>query len=396
MELEERKNVLGPKVQFEQGDIACAYGAVLAGCTFFGGYPITPATEIAEAMSRLMPKIGGVYIQMEDEIGSISAVIGASWTGAKAMTATSGPGFSLMMENIGYACMTETPCVIVNVQRSGPSTGQPTMAAQGDMLQARWGTHGDHAVIAFSPNSVQEIMDLTVHSFNMAEKYRTPVMLMTDADVGHMREKIVIPDEVEIVNRTPATIEKGEYVPFRTGYTHKGSLIPEFAPFGSGYRTYVTGLTHDERGFPVTDNVKVHTRLISRIVEKIGKDREKITMYEEKYMDDCDIAVVSYGITSRSALTAVEMAREEGIKAGYFRMISVWPFPVKQIKEVGERVKRIYVPEMNLGQMVHPIREYSCRETVSLPKIGGEVHQPREIVSALKEIGTIYVKSNIS
>jgi 2-oxoglutarate ferredoxin oxidoreductase subunit alpha len=383
MNLEKIKKVLGPKVQFEQGDIACTYGALLAGCTFFGGYPITPATETAEAMSQLMPKVGGVYIQMEDEIASISAVIGASWAGVKSMTATSGPGFSLMMENIGYACMTETPCVVVNVQRSGPSTGQPTMAAQGDMLQARWGTHGDHEIIAFSPSSVQEVMDLTIHSFNMAEKYRTPVMLMMDADVGHMREKIVIPDEVKIEDRVPATIEKGEYVPFRTGYTHKGSLVPEFAPFGSGYKTYVTGLTHDERGLPVTDNAEVHTRIVTRMMEKITRDREKITMFEEKYMDDADVAVVAYGITARSALTAVEMARKEGIKAGYLRMISVWPFPIKEIERIGQTVKKIYVPEMNLGQMVHPIREYSCAECVPVSKIGGEVHQPKEILEAM-------------
>lgn len=384
MELEEIKKVLGPRVQFEQGDITAAYGALLAGCTFFAGYPITPATETAEAMSQLLPKVGGVYIQMEDEIGSISAVIGASWAGARAMTATSGPGFSLMMENIGYAAMTETPCVIVNVQRSGPSTGQPTMGAQGDMLQAKWGSHGDYEIIAFSPNSVQEVLDLTIHCFNMAEKYRVPVMLMTDGDVGHMREKIVIPDEVEIVNRVPATIEKGEYVPFRTGYTHKGSLVPEFAPFGSGYRTYVTGLTHDERGLPVTDDAEVHTRMIKRIVEKVTGDTEKITLYEEKYTDDCDSAVVSYGITSRSALTAVEMARAKGIKVGYFRMISAWPFPIRQMEELGQKVKRIYVPEMNLGQMVHPIREYSCAECIPIPKIGGEVHLPAEILHFLK------------
>ncbi len=384
MELEEIKKILGPKVQFEQGDITCAYGALLAGCTFFAGYPITPATETAETMSQLMPKAGGVYIQMEDEIASLSAVIGASWGGAKSMTATSGPGFSLMMENVGYACMTETPCVIVNVQRSGPSTGQPTMGAQGDMLQARWGTHGDHEVIAFCPNSVQETLDLTIHSFNMAEKYRVPVMLMMDADVGHMREKIVIPDEVEIVNRVPVTIREDLYMPFRTGYTRKGSLVPEFAPFGSGYGTYVTGLTHDERGLPSTDNPEVHTHLITRIVEKVVRDREKLALYEEKYTEDCDIAVVSYGITSRSALTAVEMAQKQGIKVGYFRLITAWPFPIRQIKELGETVKRIYVPEMNLGQMVHPIREYSCVECIPVPKIGGEVHKPTEILHVLK------------
>lgn len=384
MELEEIKKVLGPKTQFEQGDITCAYGALLAGCTFFGGYPITPATETAEIMSELLPRIGGVYVQMEDEIASISSMIGASWAGAKVMTATSGPGFSLMMENLGYACMTETPCVIVNVQRSGPSTGQPTMAAQGDMMQARWGTHGDHEIIAFSPNSVQETLDLTIHCFNMAEKYRVPVMLMLDADVGHMRERIVIPDEVEIIDRTPVTIKEEKYHPFRTGFTHKGSLVPEFAPFGSGYRTYVTGLTHDEQGFPVTDNAEVHAHMVQRIVDKITQSTEDITMYEAKYLDDCDSVVISYGITSRSALTAVEMARKKGIKVGYFRMISAWPFPEKEIKELGETIKTIYVPEMNLGQMVHPIREYSCAETIPIPKIGGEVHKPTEILHYLK------------
>ncbi len=384
MKLEEIKNVLGPRIQFEQGDIACAYGALLAGCTFFAGYPITPATEIAEVLSRLLPKVGGVFIQMEDEIASLSAVIGAAWTGAKAMTATSGPGFSLMMESIGYACMTETPCVIVNVQRSGPSTGQPTMGAQGDMLQARWGTHGDHALIAFSPNAVQEVLELTIHCFNMAEKYRVPVMLMTDAEVGHLRERIVIPDKVKIINRTPVTIGKEEYMPFRTGFTHKGRMVPEFAPFGSGYPTDVTGLTHNEQGLPVTDDAELHTRLVTRLVEKITKDREVLTLCEKQYTDDCDIAVVSYGITSRSALTAVEMAREKGIKAGYFRMISVWPFPIQEMKKLGETVKKIYVPEMNLGQMVHPVREYSCAECILIPKIGGEVHQPAEILRALK------------
>jgi 2-oxoglutarate ferredoxin oxidoreductase subunit alpha len=383
VELEEIKKVLGPRVQFEQGDITCAYGALLAGCTFFGGYPITPATETAEIMSRLLPRVGGVYVQMEDEIASISSMIGASWAGAKVMTATSGPGFSLMMENLGYASMTETPCVIVNVQRSGPSTGQPTMAAQGDMMQARWGTHGDHEIIAYSPNSVQETLDLTIHSFNMAEKYRVPVMLMLDADVGHMRERIVIPDEVETIDRTPVTIEKEEYHPFRAGYTHKDSLVPEFAPFGSGYRTYVTGLTHDERGFPVTDNAEVHSRMVRRMVDKIKHAVDDITLYETKYLDDCDSVVISYGITSRSAFTAVEMAREKGIKVGYFRMISAWPFPEKEIKKLGETVKRIYVPEMNLGQLVHPIREYSCVETVPISKIGGEVHKPKEILQQL-------------
>jgi 2-oxoglutarate ferredoxin oxidoreductase subunit alpha len=317
---------------------------------------------------------------MEDEIASISSMIGASWAGAKVMTATSGPGFSLMMENLGYASMTETPCVIVNVQRSGPSTGQPTMAAQGDMMQARWGTHGDHEIIAYSPNSVQETLDLTIHCFNMAEKYRVPVMLMLDADVGHMRERIVIPDDVETIDRTPVTIGKEEYHPFRAGFTHRGSLVPEFAPFGSGYRTYVTGLTHDERGFPVTDNAEVHSRMVRRKVEKIIHAVDDITMYEAKYLDDCDSVVISYGITSRSALTAVEMARKKGIKIGYFRMISAWPFPEEEIKNLGETVKRIYVPEMNLGQMVHPIREYSCVETIPISKIGGEVHQPKEIL----------------
>ncbi|MCP4659199.1 MAG: 2-oxoacid:acceptor oxidoreductase subunit alpha, partial [bacterium] len=286
-------NVLGSREKFTQGDVACAYGAIFGGCNFFAGYPITPATEVAEAMAQLLPRIGGAVIQMEDEIASMAAVIGASWTGGRAMTATSGPGFSLMQENIGYACMTEAPCVVVNVQRSGPSTGQPTEPAQGDMLQARWGTHGDHEVIVLAPASVQECVDLTRLAFNLAEEYRTPVMVMTDGEVGHMREKIVLPaeDEVELVTRSRPSVPPGEHVPFLAA---RGK-IPEMASFGSGYHTYVTGLTHNERGLPSTDNAEVHTRLVRRLCEKISDNVDKLTLVECDAEEGARVGIVSYG-----------------------------------------------------------------------------------------------------
>jgi 2-oxoglutarate ferredoxin oxidoreductase subunit alpha len=369
-------DVLGKKTQFILGDDATAYGAVLAGCRFFAGYPITPATEAAEIMSRLMPKLGGVYIQMEDEIGSIGAVIGASWTGEKAMTATSGPGFSLMQENIGYACMTETPCVVVNVQRGGPSTGQPTHSAQGDVMQVRWGTHGDHEIIALAPSSVQETMNLTIESFNLAEKFRNPVFLMLDEIVGHMREKVVIPDSIEIVNRKKPSTPREEYIPF-------AGEVPEFASFGTGYATYVTGLTHREDGLPSTDDPEDHSNLVTRLCRKIANNRKGITWVEQKFMEDAEIVVLSYGSTARSAFTAVEQARKEGIKAGYLRLITLWPFPREILASLD--CKEIVVAEQNLGQMEHPVREFSSCKVTLCQKIGGEMHRPEEILSFVKK-----------
>ena len=376
---------IGNKQLFAQGDEAYAYGALLAGCRFFGGYPITPATESAEVMSQLLPKIGGTYIQMEDEIASMGAIIGASLTGVKSMTVTSGPGFSLMQENIGYACMTETPCVIVDVQRSGPSTGQPTEPSQGDMMQARWGSHGDYEIIALSPNSVQESLNLTIECFNLSEKYRNPVLLMTDGEVGHMREGITIPDydEYEIYEREKPQKSRSDYIPF---LPDQGN-VPCIADFGHGYHTYITGLTHKPDGLPSTDDAEIHTQLVTRICKKISDDADELIKVEELYLEDAETVIISYGITSRSALDAVKMMRSQGKKVGYLRLITIWPFPDKLVRKVGESVKKILVPEMNLGQLYHSVREsvgYNA-EVFKLPKIGGVVHSPQDIIEALKE-----------
>ena len=374
------------QVDFIQGDEAIARAAILAGCRFFAGYPITPASEIFEAMSLYMPLVDGVSIQMEDEIASIAAVIGASWAGAKAMTATSGPGFSLMMENLGYAVMTETPLVLVNVQRSGPSTGQPTLAAQGDVMQAIWGTHGDHSLIVLSPATVQEAFDLTIRAFNLAERYRTPVILLTDAEVGHMRERVNIPnpDEIEIISRKLPRDEEETKHPF--GDIH-GDLIPPMPIFGKGYRTYVTGLTHDERGRPRTVDPEVHENLIKRIVNKIEKNKRDIIDYETFELEDAEIAIISYGIVARSAMRAVKILREEGIKAGLLKLNVLWPFDFELIERIAEKVGKIYVAEMNLGQVYHLVKEgANGKAGVELiSKIGGEVHTPNDIVERVRK-----------
>ncbi len=382
------REVLGKKVQFILGDMACVYGGLLAGCSFFGGYPITPASEVAEGMARRLPRVGGTYIQMEDEIGSIAAVIGAAWGGAKSMTATSGPGFSLMMENYGFAVMTETPCVIVNVQRTGPSTGQPTLGAQGDMMQVRWGTHGDIEALALAPSTVQECLDFTIEAFNLSEKYRNPACVMTDGEIGHLRERIIIPDEkdLKLIDRVPATIDKKKYIPFTNSQTRKNCKVPDFPTFGTGYRTYVTGLTHNEKGFPATDKQPDHERLVKRIVEKITDNADKLVMVEKLNLDDAEIAFVTYGATTRPAESAMEMARKEGKKVGLLRLKLVWPFPEKVVEKLAKNVDKIIVPEMNLGQMVHPVREVACKhcEVVSAPKIGGEMHLPMELYKYLE------------
>ncbi|WP_205703868.1 2-oxoacid:acceptor oxidoreductase subunit alpha [Candidatus Chloroploca sp. Khr17] len=379
------RQAMGDKVQFVQGDDACAYGAILAGCTFFAGYPITPATEVAERMAELLPKIGGCYIQMEDEIASMGAIVGASWTGVKTMTATSGPGFSLMQENLGYAIMTETPCVIVNVQRSGPSTGQPTLGAYGDMMQARWGTHGDHEIIMLCPASVQEAMELTIVAFNLAEAYRTPVLVFIDGELGHMRERLVIPedDEFELVERTCATSREG-YRPFAAGE----DLVPPFAPFGAGFRTYVTGLTHNEAGLPRSASAPIHDQLVRRLADKILRNTDQIIRYEEFGAEQCEIAIIAYGITARACRDVVEEGRQRGLKVGLLRLITIWPFPDEVVAKWATRVQAILVPEMNLGQIVHPIREaVAGRCPVMLQsKIGGELHTPTEVIDALEEL----------
>jgi len=380
------RKVLGNKIQFLLGDMACVYGGIIAGCSFFGGYPITPASEVAEGMARMLPRVGGTYIQMEDEIGSIAAVIGASWGGAKSMTATSGPGFSLMMENYGYAVMTETPCVIVNVQRTGPSTGQPTLGAQGDMMQARWGTHGDFEAIALAPSTVQECLDFTIEAFNLAEKYRNPVCVMTDGEIGHLRERIIIPDEkdLKLSERVKATIDKDKFIPFSNSQTRK-SKVPDFPTFGTGYRTYVTGLTHNEKGFPATDKQKDHEELVKRITSKIKDDKEKLTMVEKIKLEDAKIAFITYGASARPVGTAIDISRKKGLKTGMLRLKMVWPFPDKEVEKLSKQVDKIIVPEMNLGQIVHPVKEAACGncEVISAPKIGGEMHLPEEILNYL-------------
>jgi 2-oxoglutarate ferredoxin oxidoreductase subunit alpha len=379
---EKNRAVLTGK-RFLSGDLACAEGALAAGCRFFAGYPITPATEIAERMARRLPQVGATYIQMEDEIASIAAVIGASYAGLKAMTATSGPGFSLMQENIGLAVMTETPCVIVDVMRGGPSTGQPTMAGQQDVMQAKWGSHGDYEIIALAPSSVQEAFDLTVEAFNYAETYRIPVMLMMDAIVGHMWEKVVIPpaDQIRIVNRKKPSVPPRDYMPFKPAE----NLVPPMAVFGEGYRFHATGLTHEEDGRPRTESIRVQQKLVQRLCDKIRKNSDKIVQVKKVMMEDAEIAVVAYGIESRAALSAVRKARNEGIKAGLLRLVTLWPFPSEQVAEVAKNIKMLVVPEMNYGQLVREVeRAAKATPVVFLPKLGEEPHRPQEILEAIK------------
>ncbi|RZN47552.1 2-oxoacid:acceptor oxidoreductase subunit alpha [archaeon] len=378
-------NVLGPSQQFIQGDKACVYGALLAGCRFFAGYPITPATEIAEEMSRLLPRLGGTYLQMEDEIASIAAIIGASWTGTKTMTATSGPGFSLMQENIGYAIMTETPCVIVNVQRGGPSTGQPTIPSQGDVMQARFGSHGDYEIITLCPSSVQQTLEQMIRAFNLAEKYRTPVILLTDAAIGHMRERITIPANPLVVTRDYVDIDYNDYKPFRTGYLH-ATKIPEFAPFGSKYNTYVTGLTHNDDGHPITDDWNVHAKLIKRITSKLTDNMEDIYDIDTRYTDYAEIAVVSYGISARPALEAVYMAQRLGRDVAYINLTTLWPFNYEYFSELSKRVDKIVVVEMNIGSIYHCVREATSGrcDVVLVSSLGGRVSTPKDIWEEIK------------
>ena len=368
---------------FMNGDVACAEGAIAAGCRFFAGYPITPATEIAEHLSQRMPEIGGIYIQMEDEIGSIAAVIGASYTGLKAMTATSGPGFSLMQENIGLAVMTEAPCVIVDVMRGGPSTGQPTLPGQQDVMQAKWGSHGDYEIIALAPSSVQEMFDLTVEAFNLSETYRVPTILLADEIVAHMWEKVVIPpaEKMKIVNRKKPNVPPEKYMPFMPD----DDLVPPMACFGDGFSFHATGLTHDEHGYPQTQSSEVQQRLVRRLCDKIRKNADKIIRVEEVMLEDADVVVVAYGIVARAALSAVRKAREEGIKAGLLRPITLWPFPEKTMAKIAKQAKKIVVPEMNCGQLVREV-ERSAKETpvVFLSKLGEDPHTPMEILEAIR------------
>jgi len=365
---------------FTQGDFACAEGAIAAGCRFFAGYPITPATEVAERMARRLPEVGGVYLQMEDEIGSVAAMIGASYGGVKSMTATSGPGFSLMQENIGLAAMTETPIVIVDVMRGGPSTGQPTKTGQQDVMQAKWGSHGDYEIIALAPSSVQETFDLTVRAFNLAEKYRVPVFVMLDEIVGHMRERLIIPspDRIEIVNRKKPTVPPGQYNPFQPDE----DLVPPMATFGEGYRFYATGLTHDETGHPQTDSAEEQSKLVRRLCDKIRVNRDSIVQVKKFLLEDADVCVVAYGSVARSAMAAVTRARQRGVKAGFLGLTTLWPFPDKEIEAIADKVDRIVVAEMNYGQIVREVeRRFDYRRITFASKLGEDPQTPDEILN---------------
>jgi 2-oxoglutarate/2-oxoacid ferredoxin oxidoreductase subunit alpha len=361
--------------QLIQGNEACALGAVDAGCSFFAGYPISPSSEIMEWMARLLPARGDVFVQMEDELASMGAVIGASWTGAKAMTATSGPGFSLMQEHIGYAAMTETPCVIVDSQRVGPSTGMPTMPAQGDVMQARWGSHGDRPAIVLTASSVRSVYDMTVEAFNLSEAYRLPVVLLLDATLSHMRENMSFP-ELDVVTRARPS-SPDDFEPF-------GS--PEFLPFGAGARFVVSGLSHDETGHERAANGGAGERLLRRAIDRLDADAELITHTREHQLDDATLVLISYGITARAARAAVDELRAEGVAAGMLELLTLWPFPEQLVSAVASRADAIVVPELNLGQVALLVRAVAGdTPTIPLGRVSGSLLKPAEIAATARE-----------
>ncbi|MBN1642796.1 MAG: 2-oxoacid:acceptor oxidoreductase subunit alpha [Anaerolineae bacterium] len=368
-----------------QGNEACAEGAIVAGCRFFAGYPITPATEIAEIMARRLPLVGGRFIQMEDEIASISAVIGGSVGGAKSMTATSGPGFSLMQENIGYAAMAEIPCVIVDVQRTGPSTGLPTQPSQGDVMQARWGTHGDHPIIVLCPSTVSETYTLTIRAFNLAERYRTPVILLMDAMIGHMREGVELTSTPEIWNRASTEVPPEWY----KAYVNAPHDVPPLAPFGEGYRYHITGLFHDELGYP-TERLDEINPWLSRVFGKIERGLSDILDYQEDgHLQRAEVIVIAYGATARSAAHAVRLAREKGIRVSLLKLRTLWPFPEEHVESAAERLHRVIVPEMNLGQLALEVeRVVGKHKVVRINRADGQMIDPDEILAAIEQRGT--------
>jgi len=376
-----------PKAEFWQGNKAIAMGGIDAGCMFFGGYPITPSTEISEAMAEELPKIGGKFIQMEDEIGGIAAALGAAIAGDKAMTGTSGPGFSLKQELLGYAYMAEIPLVCADVQRGGPSTGLPTKVSQGDVMQARWGTHGDHATIAYSPSSVQECYNLTIKAFNMAERFRQPVLIMTDEVVGHMRERIVVsdPSSLELVNRKRPSVPPDKFVP----YLADDDDIPPMAAFGDGYRWHITGLSANDFGFP-TNNPADIEKEINRLIRKVDRFRSEIVEYDAESWEDAEILVVSFGCVSRSALRAVRELRSRGMKVGHFRPVTLWPFADAELEKIVEDspIKHVIVPELNMGQMFVEIDRaiHGKCEVHSRTLMNGELFKPAEIISFIEEV----------
>lgn len=365
------------------GDAACCEGLLAAGARFAAGYPITPSTEIVERFAARAPQAGGLFIQMEDELAASITLQGMVWAGAKSFTVTSGPGFSLMMEHIGFAVMTETPCVFVDVQRGGPSTGLPTLPAQGDMMQARWGSHGDYLTIALAPNSPQECFDLAVKALNLAEKFRVPVMLMMDECVGHMTEKVVIPDasQIQVQPRRHTRKKPGEYLPYEAGE----DLVPDMAHAGEGYKLFVTGLTHDERGYPVMSAARQNT-LVTRLIQKIRRAADELTMIETEAIEDAEVVVVSYGITSRVAQRAIQLARERGHKVGKLRLICVWPFPEAVIRDLAPKIKAFVVPELNMGQIVLEVERCAGgrARVIGVPHAGGSVHNPEDILTAIE------------
>jgi len=377
--------MLRPKARLLQGNEAASMGALAAGCNFFAGYPITPASEITEYMSRELPVRSHPFIQMEDEIASIGACIGASLAGAKAMTATSGPGFSLMQENLGYACIAETPLVVVNVMRAGPSTGMPTNVSQGDVQQARWGTHGDHPAIVLCPSTVLECYTLMVRAFNIAERFRTPVIFLADEVVAHMREKVILPeeDEVEIIDRRRPTVPPDWYVPYKTD----GSLIPRLADLGSGYRYHVTGLVHDDRGFPTRRADEVEP-FYTRLFGKISRHFNDLQLTENYMTEDADYLIIAYGCTARSAQAAVRLGREQGIKLGLLKLQILWPFPRRAVESALEGKKAVIAPELNMGQISREVKRVNDGRSLvyRLGKMNGSMITPDEILNRLREV----------
>ncbi len=368
---------------FLDGDHAACEGALAAECRFVAGYPITPSTEVVERIAQRFPQVGGVFIQMEDELASSIAIAGAVWGGKRAMTVTSGPGFSLMMEHLGFAVMTETPCVFINVQRGGPSTGLPTLPAQADMMQARWGSHGDYEIIAVSPNSPQECFDLTLKAFNLAEQYRVPALVMMDECVGHMMERVVIPkpEEIEIYPRRFTTAPLDEYLPFAP----EQNMVPTMVRVGQGYRFHMTGLTHNEKGYPDM-TVSGQARLLTRLTDKIKKNATALTDVVADQVDGAEAVVISYGITSRVAMKAIQMVRAQGRRIGSLRLRTVWPFPEHVIRDLASNVRALVVPELNLGQIVREVERLGCgARVVGVPHAGGTVHDPAVIAQAITE-----------
>ncbi len=375
------------QVKLLQGNEACAMAALDAGVRFFAGYPITPATEIAEILAKELPKLGGIFIQMEDEIASMGAIIGASIGGMKSLTATSGPGFTLMQENLGYAAMVQVPCVIVDVQRGGPSTGMPTLPSQMDVMQARWGTHGDHPIVVLCPSTVYEYYILTIKAINFSEMLRTPVILLADAIVGHLREKVIIPDssQIELVERKRAALPAKDFLPFKPD----DDDVPPFMPYGIGYRYHMTSNNYDEGGYPATNDSQVAVKLLTRLHRKVEKRRGEIIMTEEIMMDDAEIALFAYGCTARSAHSAVETARQQGIKLGLIKALTLWPFPREVVEKYGDKVKAIIVAEMNMGQLVGEVERALKDKKAAVRQVNrfdGKMITPDQILDAVKEV----------